>query len=262
MQEISFGEILKHYRKTNNLTQEELASGICSRKYVSKLEQDQQIPTLDIVNKLGNKLGINLYDTYALVLRHHNIETHEKIERLNSLFTKEGIYKLKDLIDEYSQLDDFQYGEPKKVLAYAKCLYLGNVEKDFSLAVNTAYSVLIMDYPRLKDPSFLPRTLTNCELSLILSIAVNYCRTNSTDETCYYYEFLLRYLKNTLRKSHYVLNKNYHYEIDLYGLVIFNLIITYKEHALRYEDELNYILEILKSTKNCFHLPELLYCKA
>lgn len=262
MDQVSFGQILKYYRIQNNLTQEELASGICSRKYIIRLEQNQQIPTLDIVNQLCNKLEINLYDTYALILRHHNIETHEKIEKLNQFFSREKGTQLKQLIDEYSKLDDFQYGEPYKILCYARCLYLGNVERNFQAARDIAYTVLSAEYPNFEMPNFIPVSLSNSDLSLLLSLATNYYRNGQSDESVLTYEIILRYLKSILSRSHYAVNKNHHFEMSLYGLVVYNLFITNKDFENNYEEELDFILNTLKTTENSFHLPELLFCKA
>ena len=91
---ITIGEIIKHYRLQKHLSQEKLAQGICDRKYISHIELGKQIPTLDIVNQLSERLGINLYETYALMLRHHDIETHQKIEQLNQHFSIDKISKL------------------------------------------------------------------------------------------------------------------------------------------------------------------------
>ena len=119
-EDISFGKILKYYGTKLSLTQEELADGICSRKYISRLEKDIQVPTLDTVNKLFNKLEINIYDTYALMLRHHDIETHIMIENLNDNFSHACLKNLKPLIDNYSLLVTFKTGEPFLILAYAQ----------------------------------------------------------------------------------------------------------------------------------------------
>ncbi|MGN0312098.1 MAG: hypothetical protein ACI4CC_04910, partial [Lachnospiraceae bacterium] len=47
-----------------------------------------------------------------------------------------------------------------------------------------------------------------------------------------------------------------------YGLVVYNLFITNKDFENNYEEELDFILNTLKTTENSFHLPELLFCKA
>ena len=135
---ITIGEIIKHYRLQKKLSQEKLAQGICDRKYISHIELGKQIPTLDIVNQLSKRLGINLYETYALMLRHHDIETHKKIERLNKCQVLDKRERLIDLINQYKDLPGFQYGEPFLQLEYAKATYtswpLGNYKQAIEIA--------------------------------------------------------------------------------------------------------------------------------
>lgn len=61
------GSILKHYRVSNELTLEEVASGVCSISYLCKAENDKLIPSESIMQKMMEKLSIkeeDLYDTY------------------------------------------------------------------------------------------------------------------------------------------------------------------------------------------------------
>lgn len=259
---VSFGEILKYYRTKLSLTQEELADGICSRKYISRLEKDIQIPTLDIVNKLSNKLEVNIYDTYALVLRHHDIETHIMIENLNENFSPSCIKKLKPLIDDYSQLESFKTGEPFQILTYAQCLYYGAYENNPEKAIHIAVSSLIQFLPDFMGSSFNPLTLSNCELTLLLSLAVNYCRMNTFDSASIIYNLMLKYLRKVLRRSHYAINKNHHFEMNLYGLVVYNCFITFRKDGRLFEEEIDFILDRLKATENSFNLTKLLFMKA
>ena len=135
---ITMGEIIRHYRKEAGMSQESLAMGICDRKYLSQLENNQKIPTLYTVNLLSERLGINLYDTYALMLRHHDIETHKKIEILNQHFTIDKIPLLKTLIDEYENLPEFQSGEPLQYLKSAKAIYIANHLSNQKASITTA----------------------------------------------------------------------------------------------------------------------------
>ena len=261
-EDVSFGKILKYYRTKLSLTQDELAEGICSRKYISRLEKDTQVPTLDMVNKLSNKLEVNIYDTYALILRHHNIETHIMIEKLNDNFSASCIKNLKPLIDEYSQLETFKTGEPFQILMYAQCQYYGQYENNPEKAIDIAVSTLTQFFPNFMIESFDPLTLSNCELTLLLSLAVNYCRTGKFESASIIYNLMVKYLHKVLHQSHYVINKNHHFEMSLYGLVIYNCFITFRKNGQFYEEEIDFILNLLRSSENSFNLTELLFMKA
>lgn len=58
-QTITIGEQLKKLRKKQNLTQEDLAYySKLDRKYISNLERNKSIPTLETIFKLAAALGI------------------------------------------------------------------------------------------------------------------------------------------------------------------------------------------------------------
>lgn len=52
------GNRIKFHRLNNNLTQQELADGIISKSYLSKIENNQTIPAQEIIELLFEKLGI------------------------------------------------------------------------------------------------------------------------------------------------------------------------------------------------------------
>lgn len=56
------GFYLKQVRKEKKLTQTKLAEGICSRSYISLLEQGQVTPSPEIVTQLAQKLKVDLQE--------------------------------------------------------------------------------------------------------------------------------------------------------------------------------------------------------
>lgn len=58
---MSFGNILKRIRKENNLTQEELAKKInTSRSNIANYENDKNMPSIDILEKLSKIFGCSI----------------------------------------------------------------------------------------------------------------------------------------------------------------------------------------------------------
>jgi transcriptional regulator with XRE-family HTH domain len=56
----NIGAYIRYLRIQNGMTQEELANGICSVPYLSKVENNRLIPSEEIVNLLLKKLGIQI----------------------------------------------------------------------------------------------------------------------------------------------------------------------------------------------------------
>jgi HTH-type transcriptional regulator, quorum sensing regulator NprR len=55
---MSPGKLIKYHRKREGITQKDLAKGICSISYLSKLENDSIEPNAEVLNLLGGKLNI------------------------------------------------------------------------------------------------------------------------------------------------------------------------------------------------------------
>lgn len=257
---ITIGEIIKHYRKQNGLSQETLADGICDRKYLSHIENDKAIPTLYIVNQLSTRLGINLYETYALMLRHHDMDTHKKIEILNQHFNIGAAKQLPNLIEEYESLEAFQSGEPKQTLLHAKVLFTANILHNTEEAIRLAFEGLSINPQFSLDIDTKEIHLTNVELNLLLCIMVSYCRLEKLDEGKKYYTFLYNYITNLFSISHYATNRNEQFELRFLASLVYNHFIFFKDND--YEiTHIDKVLELLKSLHSNHTLPELLLCK-
>ncbi|MGA4722131.1 helix-turn-helix domain-containing protein [Fictibacillus nanhaiensis] len=76
-------EKIKYFRKTLNISQQTLALGICSTSYLSKIENGQTVPSEDILQLLGKRLGVDLDD------ENHN----QELELLIDDWTKSILFK-------------------------------------------------------------------------------------------------------------------------------------------------------------------------
>ena len=257
---ITIGEIIRHYRKELGLSQEALSDGICHRKYISSIEQNKQIPTLDIINQLSDRLGVNLYETYALMLQHVNIETHKRIEELNKHSSVNEHSKLQALIQEYEVLPEFHHGEPFLALTQAKAMHLAWCKNDYHAVIALISDALVQEGVDI-DTHSLSCTLSNKTLTLLNSLAINHCRVGELFEGQRYFEFLIAYVDHYFKSNHYATNRNNQFELKFMVNLTYNYFLFFREKgniALRKLDE---ILSLMKSLHNCYLLPELLFCK-
>ena len=256
---IKIGDIIKHYRLEKGLSQDELAEGICSRKYISQIEKHQNIPTLYIINALSAKLGVNLYDSYAIMLQHHDIETHKKIVSLNQAMGKGDFDTIHLLVETYRALPEFQQGEPMQFLKYGESVYLSNALLEHSKAISVAKSALP---DTLSNPQTIQHTyLSNIELSLLNFIAVNTCRLENLQEGKKYFDFLYNYLNQLFIQNHYVANRNNHFELRFFANLVYNDFCFFHQTDDFDSKRIDNVLELLKSLHSHFNLPELLLCK-
>lgn len=257
---IKIGDIIKHYRIEKGLSQDELAEGICSRKYISQLETHQNIPTLFIINALSKKLGINLYDSYAVMLQHHDIETHKKIASLNQALACGDFDKIHLLVETYRSLPEFQEGEPMQFLKYGESVYLSNISLEHTKAISVAKSAL-PNNPLSNPHTVQPPYLSNIELTLINFIAVNICRLGDFQEGKKYFDFLYNYLNQLFMQDHYVANRNNHFELRLFANLVYNEFCFFHKMDCFDPTRIDDVLKLLKSLHSHFNLPELLLCK-
>ncbi len=259
---IPIGEVIRYYRTNAKLSQASLAEGICTRKYIGMLENNICIPTLDIINQLSDRLNVNLYDTYATILHHHDIATHIKIEKLDSCFSRDQLHKLPALIHEYKDLPGFQSGEPKQFLKYAEALYLSNILSEHSMSITYDIEALKEHYPTA-EALFNPQNhFSNIELSLLLHIAVNSCRLDDIDNGKKYFDLLYRHLTILLNKSHYSINRNHHFEQCFLCIVVYNQYSFFRAETDSQYSQICETIERMKSLSSTFLLPELLLCKS
>lgn len=260
----SIGEIIRFYRTQKGISQETLASGICDRKYLSKIERDKCIPTLEIINLLSAKLNIPLYAIYSLMLRHKNIDTHKKIELLNAHFFDDKKNVLPALINEYEQLPEFQSGEPKQILLYAQAIYLSNVENKLNDAINLSFQALNIKHNFSADTLFSNTDIyfTNLELRLLNMISVCYFRSGNFEEGKRYYYLIINHLKEKFFDFPYVANNIEPSELKLFAVVAYNSFVFLKDDCTFTYADLDYTLDLLKKFHSTYMLPELLLCKA
>ncbi len=64
---MDLGKLLRDKRKQQKLTQEQLATGICDRSYLSLLEHNKIVPPVDLLGQLLARLNLSWYDVEAVM---------------------------------------------------------------------------------------------------------------------------------------------------------------------------------------------------
>lgn len=258
----SFGELLKYHRNNLNMTRDQLSDGICSSRYIFDLERGDKHPTLFMINQLCDKLHINLYDEYSLILLHHDLDTHKRILKLNNCVADKDIETVRKLINEYKDFEAFQFGEPHYILTYFRTLDLLYNECDIGAAVDLAYNTLKEAHPELERGNQTPLALTNGELQLFYIAASYSIDVGKIEQAKYLYAHILSYLKKELSDSHYVVNRNRHFEINMYTNVYYNYFSDFHETGEYLEEYLDFLLDFQKNSKNETNQAKLFFCKA
>ena len=57
---LAIGQVLKEFRKEHGMTQKDLSQGICSQSVLSRIENDEEIPNIIVIQQLCHRLGITI----------------------------------------------------------------------------------------------------------------------------------------------------------------------------------------------------------
>ncbi|WP_137624733.1 helix-turn-helix transcriptional regulator [Lactiplantibacillus pingfangensis] len=90
------GEKVRQFRKRKGMSQKELAEGICTQATISLIEKKSKIPSMKIMMKICNRLGIRLSDVivenddqlYRTFKKIDSLIRHDQLEAANDVFTK------------------------------------------------------------------------------------------------------------------------------------------------------------------------------
>src|SRR5690606_29061038 len=93
---MNIGSVIKYYRSKNNLTQSQLADGICSISHLSKIESNTYTPHESTIEALLAKMGVQWKKEVA---RRNRLE-----QQLNDFITCSLHYDLEEMEKQYTEL--------------------------------------------------------------------------------------------------------------------------------------------------------------
>lgn len=219
---VDFGDVLRYYRNKAKLSQEQLAEGICTRVYISQIEKNKQIPTLYMISAFSKKMGVNLFDAYALIIEHNDFDTHKKIEQMDAVLAAYDDNKAYELAKEYEKLPGFSSGAPLQVIKHAFSLYYSNVEHDYEKAV--AYASEGLAVSGVPDADMTPTPMLSVtDIVLLLVKSVNLCRSEQMEEGRKYLEYMHECIRLRLTENRYIANRNLRFDINMFALTAFNI---------------------------------------
>lgn len=256
------GEVIKYLRNKSHLSQAELSKDICSCKQLGRIERNESSPSIELINLLSNRIGVNIYDTYALILEHHDIETHQQIVEINELIHQRDFVKLHHLVTKLEKYPSFSSGVPFKYIKYSESLYFSQQLHNYETAIQVALEGLESDGSSFlsKNPSSI--SLSSADLLLAQCIAVNLCRIDQYDLGKQYFNFIFDYLYKTLSADRYVVNRNMRFELNFLSHTAFNKYTFFHEHSDAEYANIVGLINLLNSHDISAMLPELLFCKA
>lgn len=241
---IQIGTAIRYLRKQNHLTQEQLAKGICSAKYIYLLEKNLCSPTIDILIQLSGKLKTDIYSCYQDICKAGSIITYEKLELLNDCLNSSDYISSYHYAQQWKNLPEFQFGHPMQCLQYAFSSYM-LYQGEYKTAMQYALHGLQVNHPTINESNIIIQKgvpFSNIELILINCVATSYSKQNNLPHAHSIFLYLIDYLRPYLILSTAAIHQSYHFHIAFFCMITANLlyiqqILGYTEGSLTLLDE-------------------------
>lgn len=254
--EANIGELIRLYRKRAKMTQGKLGEGICSAKYIGLIEKGVNIPTLYVVNRISERLGVNIYYAYGYARKYNSIEAYGIALDINEALNRKDYETLEKYLDLYKDGNDFQEGEALLLLTYVEAILQkrkGNYEESIRIIEER--------FPDCKNYCFdEDRDISGVEQGLILSYAVNKRKIGED-------EFAKSVFVSQISRLTKLLNINYYDDegkkkpwIAMLANCVLNLYFTVDKLDANLDAMVMNAIEVNKRENRAMFLPELLLC--
>lgn len=220
------GHIIKKQRILKNMTQKELAEGICSAKYIYLIEKEERNPSAYTLDQLSEKLSIDLFEYYQYLEFENPVAVVEHRKNMDKYIQAGDLEKLKEESLKAAQIEDFKQEPLNYDILMIDSLYKGLLEDKTSEAINKLTTAL-----EKKELNIDTLTLINSYIVL---------------STCYQLEGKLGQAKDVLQITYEMIeNKK---DFPRYHTVIINVmisLISYFYNGKEYEKLKKYSKELL-----------------
>ena len=217
-----FGELLEQLRISNNMTQTEVAEGICTLRQYSRLEKGESNPRIDVLYGLSNKFNTNLYEFYNIHFCHQSFEAFKCIKDMNQTIYEGNLSNLESVIQSMQNLKEFNTGDNFKNLCYAQALFKYS-KSDFVASLNFCLKGLqVPNFESLQKFSS-HKIYSNIDLCLINCLGCDYGELSKTEEAIITFVTLVSAIDNQAEKLPFSSIKNSNFVQNSYENAILNL---------------------------------------
>lgn len=158
------GTIIKDLRIKKNMSRKQLAEGICSKSYITRIENGERCPTSVILRQLTNRLGINSEYLFRAIESPTALDLKVLIDQLTYYIERddfESIYNLLENLEEQrleiASIYDLQF------IKGLKCFSHTMLNHDYKSGIKETKKILELTYSEGSTP-------TDVEFPLLFNI--------------------------------------------------------------------------------------------
>lgn len=194
MRNNSLGEIIRSLRKQANLSQEELAEGICSTVSISRIENGMQMPSSTVLEAILSKLGAGTYQICDIYYKsERQLAFEENAEHVMKLISSGHIEEAKNQLALLSNISEDDLNTQYTLLIDASIkLY---EQDDLQTIMHILKQALALTKPSFDFSNFRNLLLTPREANILNVLVAVLYRNGDTFEAIRMGEELLTALK-------------------------------------------------------------------
>jgi transcriptional regulator with XRE-family HTH domain len=150
---IRLGPYIKKLREKMNMSRAELAEGICSVSYISRIESAQRCPSSIILVQITKKLGVTPEYLFRAIESPSSLEISALISQLTLYIERHDFENIKKLIEDNvhkikdSSLHDMQ------LISGLKCYSDAIISKDYKKGINEIEKAIALTYISGNNPT-------------------------------------------------------------------------------------------------------------
>ena len=248
-----FGEFIANLRKENDISQDKLCDGLCTRSMICKFEKGEREPDKLLQNRFLTRLGV-VPENYENFLYYEDYCRWEKQQGIIHNILEEHMDEAKKLLEAYRLEYDMSIPlEEQFYLAMLAQIMRHEGCKEEELAELFRYA-LSLTVPKLEQRGFIERLLSLEELNLLLEYY--YC----SKAPLQHYEELLEYIEN-MERTLLAMAKIYPKTVYYYYLAWKKVPNQEKDLAVRLLEVCEKAIELLRNTNRMFYMWELFCMK-
>ncbi|MGE7604395.1 helix-turn-helix domain-containing protein [Peribacillus sp. NPDC097675] len=174
----NLGAAIYELRLKLNISQSELAKGICSQSQISKIEKGVISPYIDTLMNISKKLGVDQYYFINLISKEHYEFIKDFKSSVRSMIKKKDYKEVRRLVNKYKKHPVMQNIEEQQFIKWHLGICAYYLENDFNKSIQLLTETLEMDHTI---------HATEQNLHILNSIAVIYSEIEIWEQSKKYY---------------------------------------------------------------------------
>jgi len=257
-----FGTFLKELREARNLTKEQLASGVCTRKEIYRIEKGEYQPSLYLLNKLSIKLNVDLNEYFKMYYTVKTAVGLIGIQEINDAIVLGDISCLKELIIKYENNEDFKQGENLQHIYYAKAICEIDME-NYTESLEYCMKGILIENALFTIDTITEFMYSNVGLAIINCISINYLNMKKSEVAYKILSDLLSLIEKYYINSVYKMYQTGQFSKKMYIGILGNLghIYLSDNELVKAEEMINKGIEFSIKEYNLRFIPNLIYLK-